>query len=716
MKSNITTISLVAAALVCGVGALTARAGVASGDVKDAGAAQVVLNSAKNVQGAQSAAAENGAAASGEQQLLHNAKMRQDAYRPFDLGELKPEGWLKDWAQLAAKGMTKTIGEEYTEFVKGWASADEPGWWHYEQTAYYTDGFTRLGFLLDDSLLVNRSRKVMEAVVARQKPNGYIHSNTKEYVEKWGTTEADGGLYWSEGVFCRGALAYYSATKDEKVLNMVKKVYENYPLFKYDTTGYPFNGGDLDSFRFLCGVENLFELSRLTGDMSFANRALTVLNNFDPAFIESWARKKEFLRTAISHGVSFNEAAKLPAIGYIFNSNPEYLAASVNNYEFLQENSMLPSGVNSSNEHLHGIGAFEAAESCDVSDFMWSNIWLARACGASKYGDRIEQDAFNALPGALNYTFTQCVYTQAPNRIPGFHLRIRDDGSYFKPMHWPTCCPSNINRALPNYIMNMAMINGNDELMWLTYGPAHLKTRDGKFDIVCETEYPFRDVLTFTLNAIPRNQVLRMRIPQWCSDPSISINGKEQKFTVEDGYVTLNGKWKAGDKIQMTFPMQPKLVTGREKFPYFEGKKAPSWGIMVDYNGSMKLDGFVDQGRCAWVTYGPLLFAMSMQKANRESYDINEEHWTEYRYALTPESLEGVSVENLPMNYPFDWRWTYAPIVMNAKANLVDWEPDRGDPVMPLETPETLEKDLKVKLYPYGFLAYRLSMFPYVDE
>ncbi len=55
MKSNITTISLVAAALVCGAGALTARAGVASGDVKDAGAAQVVLNSAKNVQGTQSA-------------------------------------------------------------------------------------------------------------------------------------------------------------------------------------------------------------------------------------------------------------------------------------------------------------------------------------------------------------------------------------------------------------------------------------------------------------------------------------------------------------------------------------------------------------------------------------------------------------------------------------------------------------------------------------
>ena len=650
------------------------------------------------------------------QKILQTARMRPEAYVPFDLGELKPEGWLREWAGLAAKGMTKTIGENYTEFVKGWASADEPGWWHYEQTAYYTDGFTRLGFLLDDSLLVERSRKVMEAVIARQKPNGYIHSNTKEYVEKWGTQEADGGLYWSEAIFCRAALAYYSATRDEKVLNMVKRVYEKYPLFTYDDSEYPFNGGDLDKIRFLCGLENLFELSRITGDMSFANRALTVLNNYDRAFIETWARRKDFLRTAISHGVSFNEATKLPAIGYIFNSDPEYLAASVNNYEFLQENSMLPSGVNSSNEHLHGIGAFEAAESCDVTDFMWSNIWLARASGDSRYGDRIEQDAFNALPGALNYTFTQCVYTQAPNRIPGFHLRIRDDGSYFKEMHWPTCCPSNINRALPNYIMNMAMMNGNGELMWLTYGPAHLKTRDGKFDILCETEYPFRDNLTFTLNAIPRNQVLRMRIPQWCSDPAISVNGKALKFDVKDGYAVLSGKWKVGDRIQMTFPMLPKLVKGNEKFPYFEGKKAPSWGVMINYNGGMVLDGFVDQGRCAWVTYGPLLFAMSMQQANRESYDINEELWTEYRYALTPESLDNVTVDSLQMNHPFDWRWTNAPLVMNAKADLVDWNPDKGDPVMPLEAPAVLEKDINVKLYPYGFLAYRLTMFPLVGE
>ncbi len=643
------------------------------------------------------------------------ASLDTKAYAPFNLGELKPEGWLKEWASRAAQGMTRNIGRDYTEFAKGWSDPNQNGWWHYEQTAYYTDGFTRLAYLLDDPELMARSKSVMEAVVARQAPNGYIHSNNKEYIDKWGTTEADYGLYWSEGVFCRAALAYYSATKDQRVLEMLKKVYAKFPLFTFDTTR-PFAGVTMDNMRKLCGVENMFELSRITGDMTFANRALEVLRGYEPAYIDSWARNKEFLRTAICHGVSFNEGAKLPAIAYIFNHDPEYLAATVNNYEFLQENSMLPTGVNSSNEHLHGIGAFEAAESCDVTDFMWSNIWLARATGNACYGDRIEQDAFNALPGSVNSTFTHCVYTQAPNRIPGFHLRIRDDGQYYKEMHWPTCCPSNINRALPNYIMNMAMINGLGEILWLTYGPAHLKTNDGKYDILCETEYPFRDNLTFTLNTIPQKQVLRFRVPAWCTNPTLLINGKAVKFTVKDSYITLNNKWKSGDKIQLCFPMKPKLVTGKEKFPYFNGKKAPSWGIMVENTPEMKLDGFVDQGRCAWVTYGPLLFAMSMQQGNRDQFDINEELWTEYRYALSPQSLDNYTIDTTQVCHPFIWSYTKAPLTINAKAELVDWNPDKGDPVMPLTTPATIKKDIPVKLIPYGFLAYRMSMFPLVDE
>lgn len=636
---------------------------------------------------------------------------------PFSLGELKPEGWLKEWAQRAANGMTRNIGRDFTEFVRGWADPNQGGWWHYEQTAYYTDGFTRLGFLLDDTLLINRSRRVMEAVMARQKPNGYIHSSNQSYIAQWGKPTADYGLYWSEGIFCRAALAYYSATKDERVLQMLKRVYQNFPLFAYNTSKKePFNGGDMENMRKLCGVENMFELTRITGDTTFASRALSVMKNYEPAYIETWAKQKDFLHTAICHGVSYNEGAKLPAIAYIWNGNPDYLAASVGAFEFMQENSMLPIGSNSSNEYLHGIGGFEATESCDITDFMWANIWLARATGDSRYGDRIERDAFNALPGAVSPSFTTCVYTEAPNRIPGVHLLIRDDGTYYKEMHWPTCCPANINRALPNYIMNMAMLNTEGDILWLTYGPAHLKTRDGLTDIQCATEYPFRDKLTFRLNKIRPRQVLRLRVPAWCEAPVVVINGKAEKLNIENGQIVLKKKWKDGDRIELTLPMKPELVLTNEKIPYYQGKRAPSWGIMVPSNGNMALDGFKDCGRCAWVNYGPLLFAMSMQRDNRDGFSMNEELWQEFRYGLTPQSLSGVKVDTAAVKHPFQWQYKNAPLSIKATANLIDWNVDKGDPTMPLSEPATIKKDVPITLIPYGFLSYRLSVFPLVGE
>ncbi|MBR4783477.1 MAG: glycoside hydrolase family 127 protein [Bacteroidaceae bacterium] len=661
--------------------------------------------------------------------------MVDGTYSPFNVGEIKPEGWLRDWAGLAARGMTRKMGEDFTEFKRGWADPTQGGWWHYEQTAYYTDGFTRLGFLLDDTLLINRSRRVMEAVVARQKPNGYIHSNNKDYVSSWGTTNVDYGLYWSEGVFCRAALAYYSATGDQRVLEMLKRVYHDFPLFSYDTSkGKPFNGGDLDNMRKLCGLENMFELTRYTGDPYFADRALQVLRNYESAYINTWVKEKYFLRTAMCHGVTYNEASKLPAIGYMWGGNPDYLAASRNSYEFVQDNTVLPNGCNSSNEFFHGIGAFEACESCDVTDFMWSNIWMARATGDRCYGDRIERDFFNALPGAVNSTFTQCLYTQAPNRIPGFHLKIRDDGNYYKEMHWPTCCPANLNRALPNYIINMAMQGTDGSLLWLTYGPAHLKTADGNYDVVCETQYPFRDKIILHINALPAGKTLRLRIPEWCDEPSYMTSLNPSQVSVEDGYFvireaqrskskkskTANDKAKGstlnGTTIELTFPMKPELVTSNETFPLYKGNKAPSWGMMAGTDYEHGLDGFYDAGRYGYVSYGPLLFGMSMQERPGDYFDINEELWHEFRYALCPQSLDGCKVEFKDMPRSFSWRLDNAPISISAKAHLVDWNPDKGDPVMPTEEPSVIQRDISIKLLPYGFMAYRIAMFPWVSK
>ena len=643
-----------------------------------------------------------------------HAQNVKESYVPFNVGEIKPEGWLHDWCGMAARGLTKNLGNDFTEFVKGWESADEPGWWHYEQTGYYADGVTRLGFIMDDTLLMNRSRRIMEAVVARQKPNGYIMSNNKDYVEKWGTTEGDFGMYWSEAVFGRAALAYYSATGDERVLKMLENVYDEFPLFDRSKEKYPLSGVEMDNLRKIVGLENMLEISRLTGNDLYQKRAMQVFKNYESGFLQSWAYDKNFMRSTICHGVTFNENAKLCAAAYTWNANLDYLAASVNAYEFIQEHYVLPHGANSSNEYFHGIGAFEAAEACDVTDFMWSNIWMARATGDSRYGDRIERDAFNALATSVSAYFDLSVYTNAMNRIPGVHLKIRDDGQYYKVIHDPTCCSANINRALPNYIINMFMHNQKNELMVLGYGPAHLMTKDGQYDIQMDTKYPFGESIVLNINAMPKGEVLKLRMPEWCEQYEISINGTRMRLAPYDGFFRIEKEWQPGDVVELRLKMQPTLVSGTEQFAEMDGIQ-PYWGLLEPAKPEYEYTGFADGGKYGLVTYGPLVFALSLQAKEGNYYELNEERWHEFRYALNAHSLDEATVEMKDMPAYFRWGKEAAPIHIKVKADLIDWEPDKGDPKLPLATPEVKQHDVELDLIPMGFAPCRLSMFPWSE-
>eukprot|EP00663_Eupelagonemidae_sp_cell21sb_P003181 gene3181-6050_t len=53
-----------------------------------------------------------------------------------------------------------------------------------------------------------------------------------------------------------------------------------------------------------------------------------------------------------AHGVTFNEVAKLFAMGYSWSGNASHLNASIEAYEMLQRYDMQPHGVNSGDEDM----------------------------------------------------------------------------------------------------------------------------------------------------------------------------------------------------------------------------------------------------------------------------------------------------------------------------------------------------------------------------
>jgi len=72
-----------------------------------------------------------------------------------------------------------------------------------------------------------------------------------------------------------------------------------------------------------------------------------------------------------------------------------------------------------------------------------------------------------------------------------------------------------------------------------------------------------------------------IRIPQWCDNYEITVNGENVKTSISDGYAVIERKWKKGDSISLTLDMEPKMVAADPRVKADEGRRAIQRGPIV---------------------------------------------------------------------------------------------------------------------------------------
>ncbi|MCB0130216.1 MAG: glycoside hydrolase family 127 protein, partial [Caldilineaceae bacterium] len=58
---------------------------------------------------------------------------------------------------------------------------------------------------------------------------------------------------------------------------------------------------------------------------------------------------------------------------------------------------------------------------------------------------------------------------------------------------------------------------------------------------------------------------LNLRVPTWCREPSVMVNGQDVDAPLQDGYLTLARSWLAGDVITLQLPMTPLLLAANPR-------------------------------------------------------------------------------------------------------------------------------------------------------
>lgn len=643
-------------------------------------------------------------------QAINHARPYEPAVKPAFLplapGAIEPAGWLRDWAQAARNGITGHLDEWHPTFADGWkgipikapgAAGDGTGW-PIEQSAYWLDGALRLGLVLHDEALIAKIRARLDPVVegVNKAPFGTSFIHWKQDAKPRGFDS------WAHSQMGRALVALYQGTGDPRVLAALVKVYADYPV--------PMGHLNFSDVTGLCNLDAMLETYSYSGDQRIFERALQAIAQ--PALapdIQAWREG----RLTHSHMVITYENLRLPALVYPWSGDLHLLQATARAFQWLDEQHMLPYGVASGEEYASGIGAFRKTETCDVTAMLLSASWMYRIEGKGDWGDRMERAFFNAGAGPVARDFQTMCYYQSPNRLRSDSLPCEQphspgkEGVRFHPLGCSNvlCCVGALNRIIPNYIIHQWMATRDNGLAATLYGPCTVSTLAGAgvpVKMRTVTDYPFAE--TIRLEVEPAREVtfpLYLRIPGWCRDARITVNGSKLEAQPDSqGFAKITRAWVKGDVVELRFPMEPKVVRGCEtEFPS-ENRKYFSFEPPAVFQ-PRRLP-------YASVLYGPLLFSLPIPDVNPNT-PASDAKW---QYALDTDAAArdaGITVERKAM--PAHWDWPLdAPIALKAPAVAFDWQPTDAQALPDKPVAGTASET--VRLVPYGCTKFRVSMFP----
>ena len=195
-----------------------------------------------------------------------------------------------------------------------------------------------------------------------------------------------------------------------------------------------------------------------------------------------------------------------------------------------------------------------------IGNVLW-NWRMLQITGEAKYADVLELALYNAVLAGVSLDGKKCFYTNTLRQLdtmpaPLRWSRVREE--------WISCycCPPNVVRTVA--LAHTYAYGRSDRGVWVhLFGASTLDTKlpDGRrIKLKQETEYPWDGRVTITVETAPEGETsLFVRTPGWADGAKLVVNGAPRD--VKPGsYAELRREWNAGDTVELTLPMEPRLV------------------------------------------------------------------------------------------------------------------------------------------------------------
>ena len=668
-------------------------------------------------------------AQNGSLYLQNKAPLKAKPYLSLPLGAIKPKGFLLEQLKRQKTGLTGNLDKVYSKSVgkrNGWLGGDGDGW---ERGPYWIDGLLPLAYTLNDKALKAKANKWVDWTLENQREDGYlgpIPFKTPPPKEK-GLQKDRREDWWPKMVMLKILKQHYSATGDKRVLKVLSK------YFKYQLKKLPEKPlGHWSFWANRRGGDNLavvYWLYNITGEKFLLDLGEIIFKqtrNWTDIYGKGHFRQINPLPGG--HCVNVSQGLKQPAIYYQRHPEAKYLDVIKYGLTDLKNYFGYVTGMYGADEGMHSNDPTQGSELCTAVEMMYSFENILPISGDIYYADYLEKVAYNVLPTQIDDHFQNKQYFQQVNQVQITNERRNffndlDARICYGVLSGFPCCTTNMHQGWPKFVQNLWYATPDKGIAALVYGPSEvtLKVANGKkITITEDTDYPFRDIIKFTVKTKTRKDIkfpFHLRIPKWCKKGAIVkinndtiavisndtiINNNPTVFSsdVTGGIVKIDRKWKKGDVITLHLPMEFRFSKWVEN----------SLGI----------------------ERGPLVYALKVEeKWLQASYPDN---WrvpnpfyevypkSPWNYGITVDAIRKkdfkITVSDKVASYP--WNLKNAPIAIKTKGKKIDfWGLYNGSAgKMPISPVWHLDKvpQQEITLIPYGCTTLRIAQFPVVGH
>jgi len=244
---------------------------------------------------------------------------------------------------------------------------------------------------------------------------------------------------------------------------------------------------------------------------------------------------------------------------------------------------------------------------CETCAAIGLVMWASRMLQAEpdiKYSDIMEKALYNGVISGVSLSGDKFFYANHLASHPGLY----EDRIITNPRMFPerqdwfpvSCCPMNLTR-LTESIGGYIYSTSEDSIYVHLYVDSCVKNAVNGREVVIsqKTEYPWDGNIKLTVESEEPNAFnLAVRIPGWCTDAKVKVNGKEIDVygNLNKGYLSIHNTWKKGDVVEINLPLKP---------------------ILIEANPSVRMDC----GKVA-IQCGPVIYCLEEEDNGKDLFDI----------------------------------------------------------------------------------------------